>query len=113
MPLFSYKGIDLTGRTHTGELDAADRKSAVQKLGTQGIRPLSLTQKDKPAVADVDETGRTSSPAASPCPSSSCSKATARPSPWNFSNGCSFSSRLACRWGTPCACSAFASATPS
>lgn len=46
MPLFTYRALDPTGKSSQGELDAADRKSAVQKLAAQGLRPVSIQQKE-------------------------------------------------------------------
>lgn len=45
MPVFSYKALDRTGKSHQGELDAADRRAAVQRLAAQGMRPVQIEQK--------------------------------------------------------------------
>lgn len=42
MPLYSYKGIDTSGKTVSGELDASERRLAVQKLSGMGVRPISI-----------------------------------------------------------------------
>lgn len=52
MPLFEYKARDADGRLLEGEIDAADRKTAVQRLSAQGIRPLKLEQKHHVAKTD-------------------------------------------------------------
>ena len=44
MPDFSYRAIDTTGRTISGKLDALDRKSALRKLSSRGMRPVSVEQ---------------------------------------------------------------------
>ncbi len=44
MPVFSYKAVDGSGQTVTGELDAPDRRQAVRRLTSQNIRPLTLSQ---------------------------------------------------------------------
>ncbi len=54
MPVFTYTALDPAGRPVNGQVDAADRRAAVQRLGSQGIRPLSLEQKDHvPVTEDV------------------------------------------------------------
>lgn len=55
MPIFTYKAIDSSGRSITGELDAADRRSVVQRLTASGIRPTSIAQSDRAAVTDDSE----------------------------------------------------------
>ena len=45
MPVFEYKALDATGKARTGELDAADRKAAVQRLSAEGMRPIKIEQK--------------------------------------------------------------------
>ncbi|MFP4281351.1 MAG: type II secretion system F family protein [Opitutales bacterium] len=55
MPVFAYKAFDATGRSVTGELDAADRRAAVQRLSAQGIRPLHIEQKHHVAQTDDEE----------------------------------------------------------
>lgn len=55
MPVFSYRALDPTGRSVTGEIDAADRRSVVQKLAAKGIRPLAIDQREGQAVTDDAE----------------------------------------------------------
>lgn len=55
MPVFSYKAFDATGRTTSGELDAADRRAAVQKLNSLGYRPISLEQRDHVPITEDAE----------------------------------------------------------
>lgn len=55
MPLFSYRALDPAGRSVSGEIDAADRRSAVQKLSAKGTRPLSIEQREGHAVTDDAE----------------------------------------------------------
>jgi type II secretory pathway component PulF len=55
MPVFEYTARDITGKPQKGELDAADRRTAVQKLAAQGVRPLKLTQKHHEAKSDDAE----------------------------------------------------------
>lgn len=45
MPLFEYRARDASGQSVVGEIDAADRKTAVTRLSSKGIRPLKLEQK--------------------------------------------------------------------
>ena len=47
MPVFTYKGVDNNGRSVSGELDAAERRAAVQKLTARGIRPIALQSQDR------------------------------------------------------------------
>ncbi len=42
MPLFAYKGIDSAGKTVSGEMDAAERRSAVRKLSALGIKAIAV-----------------------------------------------------------------------
>ncbi len=44
MPTFSYKGVQSGGGSVTGELEAADRRQATQRLRAQRIQPVSLKQ---------------------------------------------------------------------
>lgn len=44
MPTFSYKGVQSGGGSVSGELDAADRRQATQRLRAQRIQPVSLKQ---------------------------------------------------------------------
>lgn len=46
MPIFAYKGLTTAGASCQGEIDAADRRAAVQKLASQGIRAVGLNLKD-------------------------------------------------------------------
>ncbi len=55
MPPFSYRAIDSSGKQLTGEIDAADRRAAVQKLSAQGIRPLSIEQKERKTATVVED----------------------------------------------------------
>lgn len=52
MPVFEYKAIDRTGKTRNGELDAADRRAAVQRLAAEGLRPVQIEQKHHVAQTD-------------------------------------------------------------
>jgi len=55
MPNFSYRAIDASGKSITGQMDAADRRSLVQRLSSQGIKPISIEQKDRLlATDDID-----------------------------------------------------------
>jgi len=56
VPLFSYRALDTAGRAVSGELDAADRRSAVQKLTAQGIRPLSIDQQERSTATVTEDT---------------------------------------------------------
>jgi len=42
MPRFSYKALDSTGRTTSGEADSPDRKRLLQQLAQNGLRPISV-----------------------------------------------------------------------
>lgn len=42
MPIYAYKGLDSSGKTVAGELDAAERRLAVQRLSGMGVRPISI-----------------------------------------------------------------------
>lgn len=42
MPIYAYKGLDSAGKTVVGELDAAERRLAVQRLSGMGIRPITI-----------------------------------------------------------------------
>ncbi|MDX2110872.1 MAG: type II secretion system F family protein [Verrucomicrobiota bacterium] len=60
MPIFTYKGLDSTGKTVSGELDTAERRIAVQKLTAMGIKPIAITSRDA-AIAPTGATIRGSS----------------------------------------------------
>lgn len=64
MPVFSYRGIDASGKSSTGTLEAADRRQVIQKLRARKIQPLEIRQKkgggrarveldDAPSVAEA------------------------------------------------------------
>lgn len=55
MPVFAYKARDASGRSISGQLDASDRRAAVQRLSSQGLRPVSIEQKDHVAQTDDAE----------------------------------------------------------
>lgn len=42
MPLFSYRGIEASGKSVTGTLDANDRKQVIKKLRLQKVRPVEI-----------------------------------------------------------------------
>ncbi|KAF0094438.1 MAG: type II secretion system F domain-containing protein [Puniceicoccaceae bacterium 5H] len=51
MPLFSYKAIDSGGRSQTGQLEAADRRSLISKLQARQLRPLNVSVVQQPGKA--------------------------------------------------------------
>ncbi|MDP0501637.1 MAG: type II secretion system F family protein [Verrucomicrobiota bacterium JB022] len=51
MPLFSYKAIDVTGRSQSGQLEAADRRNLISKLQARQLRPLSVSVIQEPGKA--------------------------------------------------------------
>ncbi len=53
MPSFSYKGIDSSGATVTGTLEASDRRSALKRLSVQKIQPLSVEAQSDRGSRDV------------------------------------------------------------
>ena len=48
MPVFAYAGRERGGQPATGELDAADRDTAIAQLRTQGITISNIGEKKKP-----------------------------------------------------------------
>lgn len=44
MPKFSYKGVDSSGKSVSGSVDANDRKQAMNKLRAMKIRPVQMKQ---------------------------------------------------------------------
>lgn len=42
MPRFAYKAIDANGKSHSGELEASDRKRLLQQLQQQRLRPVKI-----------------------------------------------------------------------
>ncbi|MFO7983706.1 MAG: type II secretion system inner membrane protein GspF [Desulfuromonadales bacterium] len=44
MPLFSYNGFDGTGRKASGQIEAAGRNAALQRLREKGVFPSELTE---------------------------------------------------------------------
>ncbi|MCH6257522.1 type II secretion system F family protein [Puniceicoccaceae bacterium K14] len=45
MPIFTYKAKSSNGKTSSGEIEAASRKLALQRLSSRGLRPLVITEK--------------------------------------------------------------------
>ena len=54
MPRFSYKALDNTGRTITGEADSADRKRLLQQLAQKGLRPVSVDSIGEQVTSDEE-----------------------------------------------------------
>lgn len=52
MPNFAYRALDPTGKHVAGTLDAPDRRGAVQRLSSQGLRPLSIDAQAGRVVRD-------------------------------------------------------------
>jgi type II secretory pathway component PulF len=44
MPTFQYRAVSVEGSALSGEISAADRKSAAARLQAQGHTPLSITE---------------------------------------------------------------------
>jgi type II secretory pathway component PulF len=54
MPRFSYKAIDSSGRTVSGEAESTDRKRLLQQLSRKGLRPLSVDSLGEQASSDEE-----------------------------------------------------------
>jgi type II secretory pathway component PulF len=54
MPTFSYRAVDKTGKSITGELEATDRKSVIRSLSSSGLTPMSIETKQDAASAAQD-----------------------------------------------------------
>ncbi|MDP0497370.1 MAG: type II secretion system F family protein [Verrucomicrobiota bacterium JB024] len=69
MPTFSYRGIDASGKTSTGSLEATDRRQVIQKLRAKKIQPLEIRQKKggaSRAAAALDDAPAPSAKASRP-----------------------------------------------
>lgn len=54
MPTFTYKGIDASGKSVTGVLDAGDRKGALRRLAAMQVQPLNIEAKHDEAAASAE-----------------------------------------------------------
>lgn len=54
MPVFKYRAISGTGNTVNGEIEAPDRKGAVQRLATRGLKPVQIEQTQQTISEDVE-----------------------------------------------------------
>jgi len=55
MPRFAYKALDSSGKSVNGNLDASDRKRALQQLSGNGLRPLSVQSLGESGSGEGDD----------------------------------------------------------
>ncbi|MGE9293987.1 MAG: type II secretion system F family protein [Puniceicoccales bacterium] len=74
MPVFTYRGIDASGKASSGTLEAADRRQVIQKLRARRIQPLDIRQSRKKSRSGRAEPELDAVPTASESKSSRASK---------------------------------------
>lgn len=57
MPRFSYKALDSTGRTVSGEAESSDRKRLLQQLTQKGLKPISVDSLGEQVSSDDEIEG--------------------------------------------------------